>query len=131
MGALPLREKRGTLGWQAECCFHKLREKKGDQSGSMCRKLMNYSAADADSLQEAERRCIVRLRYWCVSHVHYNRQRRHLSFHPLYEECPDMEVLELQKGSDDDRPVLVLSDAELDAMEAEAAAPARRRRRAA
>ena len=42
-----------------------------------------------------------------------------------------MEVLELQKGSDDDRPVLVLSDAELDAMEAEAAAPARRRRRAA
>ena len=77
---------------------------------------------------------IVRLRYWCVSHVHYNRQRRHLSFHPLYEECPDMEVLELQKGSDDDRPVLVLSDAELNAMEDEAAAPpppARRRRRAA
>ena len=89
------------------------------------------SIADADSLREAERHCSVRLRYWCVSHFHYNRQRRHLSFHPLYEECPDMEVLELQKGSDDDRPVLVLSDAELDAMEAEAAAPARRRRRAA
>lgn len=74
-----------------------------------------FSASDADTLEEEERRCIVRLYFWAVSHQSSSRQGRHLAFHPSYSDCPDADVLELMKGQRFDRPKVAQTDAELDA----------------
>jgi hypothetical protein len=66
------------------------------------------------SIAEAERRCIIRLRYWALCHKHYSRQWRHIIFHPSFEECPESQVMDLQVDSWSSRPLRPFTDDELD-----------------
>ena len=120
----PYRFTKKRSSWQVERPFHKRNE------GSYSRKLMALQVGDGLSIGEAERRCIMRRRRWAVIHSQCSRQWRRIIFHPEYDECPDNELLELQKGSEADRPTIVRTDDELDAEEvARTRANYRRRRR--
>jgi hypothetical protein len=79
---------------------------------------MNYSSIGDISIAEAQRRCIMRLRYWALCHAHYSRQWRHILFHPSFEECPDAQVLDLQEDAWTSRPIRTYTDDELDLLDA-------------
>ena len=103
--------KTGNFEWQVECPYHMTSRR------AYCRKLMGVKAQEGVPLAEAEWQRIQRLHFWAASHGSYRRQWRHMLFHPEYAECPDSELLELQKGTEADRPTYVCTDDELDAEE--------------
>lgn len=111
-GAYHFTKVKRSNAWQIECYFHRRNAMSG------CRKTLTFAMHDAPTLEEAERRCLIRLKYWAASHSSYSRQWRHLLFHPEYNDCPDADLLELMKGHRDDRPAVTQTDFELDELEA-------------
>ena len=120
-GCCAFTKVRGVNAWQVQCPFHK-----NDQRNN-CKKRLMFYEGDADSLEEASWRCIVRLRYWATCWGSFTRQWRHVSYTPMFSDCPDVDIIEAQKPSREHGPADILPDDQLDLAESERAKPRRRR----
>jgi len=91
-------------GWEATCPYHR----RNDLTG--CKKYIAVPSA-ADGARDAALRAVI---FWCSRAASFDRQWKHLGFHPTVSDAPPWPVLESLPERRLPRPAAPKTDAELD-----------------